>query len=87
MSANPMGPMGDQGDPGDESDSKWQQCEQEIEDLESRVAALEAKAGISSPADEPESRNPSRSTKAPSLIANNKQPGGHGSVPFFGGYK
>jgi len=52
MPSNPMGPMG--GDPGDENDSKWQQCEQDIEDLESRVSALEAKAGISSPADETE---------------------------------
>ena len=48
MSSNPMGPM------SNGSDDKWQQCEQDIEDLESRVSALEAKAGISSPADETE---------------------------------
>jgi hypothetical protein len=59
MSTKPMpmqlgGGYDDQGDPGDMNDAKWQQCEQDIEDLEARVSALEQKAGIVSPADEAE---------------------------------
>lgn len=70
---NPLGAMpgmSDSGDPGDENDSKWQQCEQEIESLETRVAALEQKAGINSPADEAESPAPQMKK---------------GPKPFFGG--
>lgn len=82
MSANPMGPMpGDGGDPGDENDSQGlAECKQKISALDARVTALEQKAGIGGNGNE----NPSIN-KAPSLIANNKQPGGHGKLPFFGG--
>lgn len=72
MASNPMGPMG-----GD--DSKWQQCEQDIEDLESRVSALEAKAGISSPADETE---PAGGQTFP---VKNALLGKGGKMPFLGG--
>lgn len=67
MASNPM----NMGDAGDENDSKWQQCEQDIEDLESRVSAIEARLGISSPQDEAEAPAPM------------KKPGG--TKPFFGG--
>lgn len=45
-----MQPMPDDGDPGDEQGS-YQQCEQEIESLESRVANIEQMLGIQAPPD------------------------------------
>lgn len=72
MGTNPMMNMGDS---GDENDSKWQQCEQEIEELEDRVAAIEQKLGIQSPADEPEPAMPIKK-KGPPV----------GKAPFFGSY-
>lgn len=50
MSTTPMQPMPDGGDPGDEQGS-YQKCEQEIESLEERVAAIEQKLGIQPPSD------------------------------------
>lgn len=52
MSTKPMQPMQD--DNSGEEQGSYQQCEQEIEDLEARVAAIEQKLGIASPADEQE---------------------------------
>jgi hypothetical protein len=79
MGTNPMASI--QGDPGDENDSKWQQCEQEIEDLESRVSAIEQKLGISSPADEAEPKT------SPLGALSGKKPAAGGASPFFGSYK
>jgi hypothetical protein len=79
MSANPMGPMsGDAGVGDDDNDAQGiAECEQKIADLDARVTALEQKAGLGqSPA----------VNKAPGVIPNNKQPGGH-ATPFFGSYK
>lgn len=81
LAANPLGPMpGDGGDRGDENDAQGlAECEQKIAALDERVTAVEQKAGIGG--DDNVALN-----KAPRLIANNKQPGGHAS-PFFGSYK
>lgn len=68
-------------DPGDENDSKWQECEQDIEDLEARVAAIEQKLGIQSPADEDDTNPP-----APPMKPQMKMKGKPGSAPFFGSY-
>lgn len=76
MNTNGMPPMGGM-DPGDETDG-LAKCEQDIEDLETRVAALEQKAGISSLADEAEpAGGKTFPVKKPSSMA--------GTKPFFGG--
>lgn len=50
MNTNPMQSMQDANDPGDKQGS-YQQCEQEIEELESRVAKIEQMLGIQPPPD------------------------------------
>lgn len=72
-----MGGSDYQGDAGDESD-RMMQCEQDIEDLESRVAAIEAKLGIQSPADEQEPM----AGKTPAAVGSAMK---GGKKPFFGG--
>lgn len=80
MVSNPMGPMpGMGGDAGDET-SGLAKCEQDIEDLESRVSALEQKAGISSPSDETEPAGGKTFPVKSALVA----PKG-GKMPFLGG--
>ena len=81
MANNPMGAMsGYEGDSGDENDAQGlQKCEQDIEDLESRVSAIEQKLGMSSPADEPDSKpvaGPMPSMKQPRKMG--------GAMPFLG---
>jgi hypothetical protein len=51
---NPSIPMPDQSGDTEQDASGYEKCEQEIEDLETRVAAIEQKLGIQSPADEPD---------------------------------
>lgn len=47
-------PMPDQSQDTEQDASGYDKCEQEIESLETRLAAIEKKLGIASPADEPD---------------------------------
>lgn len=73
--------MPDNGDPGDETDG-LAKCEQDIESLETRVAALEQKAGVNSPADEAEPAG-GKTFPVKNQLSGGAKPGG--TKPFFGG--
>ncbi len=53
MSTNPA-PMPDQSQDTEQDSSGYDKCEQEIEDLEARVSAIEKQLGIKQDADEQE---------------------------------
>ena len=77
---NPMGAM-----PGmDDSDEQggYAQCEQEIEELEARVSAIEKKLGIQSPADD----EGAAAAPASPLAGLKGKPKPSGNNPFFGSY-
>ena len=62
---DPHIPVPDQSGDTEQDASGYEKCEQEIEDLETRVAAIEARLGIQSPADEPDDLQSSLASTKP----------------------